>query len=99
MTGCFINGDLEMKKTEIKRLAFLGMATGALMAQTGIGAVESGHSSINLEYVLAKPSCKAHGGCGGLTADRDRNKTMYQDEDEIADPNIPEDTFEENKKV
>lgn len=88
-----------MKKNHIKKLAFLGMATGALIAQSGIEAAESNNSSINLDYVLAKPSCKAHGGCGGLTADRDHKSTMYQDDDEIVDPNIPEDTFEDVKKV
>lgn len=117
-----------MKKKDFKRLAFLGMATGALVAQSGVEAAENNCSCINLDHVVAKPSCKAHGGCagltadracrahrgcagltadrgchgpggcGGLTADRDPRKPIYQDDD-ANDPNIPEDTYEDDNKV
>lgn len=88
-----------MKKNDFKRFALMGVATGVLLTQSGVEAIENNNAPIDLDYVLAKPSCKAHGGCGGLTADSDRNNTTYQDDTEIVDPNIPEDTFEDDKKV
>ena len=72
-----------MKKKEMTRLALFGIATGVLMAsQSGIEALENSHA-INMDYVLAKPSCKAHGGCGGtLTATRDFDDKAKQDLDD-----------------
>lgn len=73
-----------MKKNEIRKLALLGMAAGVLMAnQPEIEAIEN-DKSINMDYVLAKPSCKAHGGCGGLTASREVND-LHQDHEEAED--------------
>lgn len=88
-----------MKKNDFKRFALMGVATGVLLTQSGVEAIENNNSPIDLDYVLAKPSCKAHGGCGGLTANRDKTNTTYQDDTDIVDPNIPEDTFEDDKKV
>lgn len=86
-----------MKKKDLKRLAFLGIASGVLVTQpTGMEAIESHIRSINLDYVLAKPSCKAHGGCAGLTAERNRtNSTIYQDEE--SEENTSDDNEEEKK--
>lgn len=76
-----------MKENEMKKLAFLGMTAGLLlMNQPSAQALEDSHL-INLDYVIAKPSCKAHGGCSGLTASRDRNEESgsleENDEDEV----------------
>jgi hypothetical protein len=61
-----------MKKEDLKKLALLGLAAGALFAtESAIHADGDDDYHIDLDYVLAKPSCKAHGGCGGLTASRD----------------------------
>lgn len=73
-----------MKKKELKKLALLGLSAGILLApEAGIQADES--NPINLEYVLAKPSCKAHGGCGGLTASRDVTGVEKEDAEEPED--------------
>lgn len=69
-----------MKKNELKRLALLGMAAGALMANQPVQASENG---IDIEHMIAKPKCKAHGGCGGLTASRDLNNAAIQNDEEL----------------
>lgn len=70
-----------MKKNELKKLALLGLSAGVLLGtQSGVQADES--NPIDLQYVLAKPSCKAHGGCGGLTASRDINNTDKEEAEE-----------------
>jgi hypothetical protein len=69
----FLIGDCKMKNGKMKTFALLGLSAGVLMAQAGLEAQEV-HQPINLDYVLAKPGCKAH-GCGGLTADRDMENT------------------------
>lgn len=72
-----------MKKNEMKRLALLGITAGVLMAnQSGLEALEN-ENSIDLEHMIAKPKCKAHGGCGGLTASRDLNSSLIQDDEEL----------------
>lgn len=69
-----------MKNRKIKTFALLGLSAGVLMAQSGVEAEEV-HQPINLDYVLAKPKCKAH-GCGGLTAERDlENAKKYPKKD------------------
>ncbi|HEV8051712.1 MAG TPA: hypothetical protein VGP47_04390 [Parachlamydiaceae bacterium] len=69
-----------MKKIELKKMALLGLATGVLLT-TGSGIQAENFNTIDLDYVLAKPSCKAHGGCGGLTASRD----VYNPDKEVAE--------------
>lgn len=73
-----------MNKRELRHLAILGVAAGVLAAgQTNLEAVFD-ESVIDIEQCIAKPKCKAHGGCGGLTASRDlRNE--YVDEEESLD--------------
>ena len=76
-----------MKNKKMKQLILLGISAGIFMAeQQGLEAVDS-NGSIDLNYVLAKPSCKAHGGCGGLTANRDVNNEVpnYDDENDEQD--------------
>src|SRR4051812_27805955 len=71
-----------MKKNELKKLALLGLSAGVLLAtESGVQADDS--NPINLEYVLAKPSCKAHGGCGGLTALRDIHTSDIDEAEEV----------------
>lgn len=83
-----------MKSKEMKRLALMGIAVGILAAnQQGFEAAEI--NSIDLDYVLAKPSCKAHGGCGGLTAYREVNNKDRQDQNK-EDANSDEDQTEMN---
>lgn len=60
-----------MKKIEMKQLALLGIAAGVLTGTQATVEATENENSINLEHVIAKPKCKAHGGCGGLTASRD----------------------------
>lgn len=72
-----------MKKNEWRRLALLGMAAGVFAAgQTGVEAAFD-EPSIDLEHALAKPKCKAHGGCGGLTASRDLRNENVDDEESL----------------
>lgn len=73
-----------MKNKELKKLALLGLAAGVLLSTSGIQAEEEEYH-IDLDYVLAKPSCKAHGGCGGLTASRDVYNSVKDEEAEEAD--------------
>lgn len=68
-----------MKKNELRKLALLGLSAGVLLG-TQVQADES--NPIDLQYVLAKPSCKAHGGCGGLTASRDINNGDKEEAEE-----------------
>lgn len=75
-----------MNKYELKRLALLGMTAGIFMTNPSeTEAMEEEGVMIDLNYVLAKPKCKAHGGCGGLTASRDVNDSSVADEEEDDD--------------
>ncbi|MEI8365725.1 MAG: hypothetical protein WCF65_04820 [Parachlamydiaceae bacterium] len=69
-----------MKSLQMKNLALFGVAAG--LFSVGSSGVEATQESnvINLDYVMAKPSCKAHGGCGGdLVATRDRGNVVDSD--------------------
>jgi hypothetical protein len=72
-----------MKAKEWRRLALLGMAAGALAAGQSDLEAQLDENAIDLEHVLAKPSCKAHGGCGGLTASRDLRNENVDDEESL----------------
>lgn len=92
--GCFLTGEWEMKNNEMKKLALLAITAGLLATtQAEIEATESERSIVDLEYVLAKPSCKAHGGCGGLTASSEHNPAVTIHEDEELESQ--EDTHED----
>ena len=84
-----------MKKNHLKKVAFLGLSAGALMTnQTTLEA-----DVINLDYVLAKPACKASAGCGGLTAAREVENTQYDiKEDSDADTDSEQKRFDEEVK-
>lgn len=71
-----------MKKTELKKLALLGLAAGVLLTTESKVQADENTSCIDLDYVLAKPSCKAHGGCGGLTASRDIHNSDKEEMEE-----------------
>jgi hypothetical protein len=72
-----------MKKKELCRLALLGMIAGSVAAgQPGLEATFD-ENVIDMEHVIAKPKCKAHGGCGGLTASRSRNNEDVQNEESL----------------
>lgn len=90
--GCFINGVFRMKKKEISKLALLGLTAGILLNTTSIEALETESNTINLDYVLAKPKCKAHGGCGGFTAERNVKHDQYEDEEEDDDTKTNDDS-------
>lgn len=83
-----------MNKNELKKLALLGMTAGALMNPLLDTQVQADEPVIDLQYVLAKPKCAAHGGCGGLTASRDLTNPV---DDEVEDEEEEdEDTEEED---
>lgn len=84
-----------MNKEEMKKLALLGLAAGAIMSTLSAPEAFADENVIDLQYVIAKPKCKAHGGCGGLTASRDMNASM-EDNDEEDDEE--EDDGDEDKK-
>jgi len=84
-----------MNKEEMKRLALFGLAAGALMTTLSGPEALADENTIDLQYVIAKPKCKAHGGCGGLTASRDLNSSS-EDNDEEDDEDDEEDN--EDKK-
>lgn len=74
-----------MNKKELCRLALLGMIAGSVAAgQTGLEAAYDA-SVIDMEHMIAKPKCKAHGGCGGLTASRNLRNEDVQDEESLDD--------------
>lgn len=85
-----------MKKEDLKKLALLGLAAGVLLGSPSeIQASEADEDyHIDLDYVLAKPSCKAHGGCGGLTASRD----VYNSDKEEAEEAQAEDADDAKAK-
>ena len=87
-----------MKKNHLKKVAFLGLSAGALM--TNQSTLEA--DAINLDYVLAKPACKASAGCGGLTAAREVENTKYDiqnsDTDTDTDPDSEQKRFDEEVK-
>lgn len=85
-----------MNKDEMKKLALLGLAAGALMGTLSSPEVMADENTIDLQYVLAKPKCKAHGGCGGLTASRELNSSA-EDNDEDDDEDDDEDEDEDKK--
>lgn len=72
-----------MKNKELQRLALLGIAAGVLA--TGQGGLEAtcDGSVIDIEHCIAKPKCKAEGGCGGLTASRDLRNQDVDDEESL----------------
>jgi hypothetical protein len=74
-----------MNKYELKRLALLGMTAGIFMSNPVEIEAMQDDATIDLNYVLAKPKCKAHGGCGGLTASRDVNDASTADAEEEDD--------------
>lgn len=86
-----------MKRNEMRKLALLGMAAGLLaINQSGLEAAAD-ENSINLDYVIAKPSCKAHGGCS-VTAMRDVNTDEAQDEEELEEEEDADEGSHEGKK-
>lgn len=72
-----------MKRKELQRLALLGVAAGVLAAgQPGLEATFD-ESIVDVEQCIAKPKCKDHGGCGGLTASRDLRNEDVDDEESL----------------
>ena len=72
-----------MKRKELQRLALLGVAAGVMsMGQPTLEAVFD-ETIIDVEHCIAKPKCKAHGGCGGLTASRDLRNENVDDEESL----------------
>lgn len=78
----------------MKKLAFLGLSAGVLL--TNQSPLEA--DAINLDYVIAKPSCSAHSGCGGLTAAREVENTKYDVEEELEDDSKQKRFDEEDEK-
>jgi hypothetical protein len=88
-----------MKKIEMKKLALLGIAAGVLTGtQATIQAAEN-ENSINLEHVIAKPKCKAHGGCGGLTASRDVPPADEESLDDAEEVKVPKNAKDQETLV
>lgn len=74
-----------MKKQELSKLAFLGIASALVLA--GQGNVE-GTQNEEIQYLAADHKCKGAKGCGGIVADRDNHFSSSQDDeqnDETAD--------------
>lgn len=86
-----------MKSKEMRKLALMGIAAGIIsITPTDIEANQNGNT-IDLDYVIAKPKCSAHGGCGGLTATREINPGAYDDADldDVDDGESDEEFFED----
>lgn len=79
-----------MKAKQLRALALLGMTAGILGMDVGLEAYQDEHR-IDLNYVLAKPKCKAQGGCGGLIAERDSNRSLRDEMDDDEEENGDDD--------
>ena len=56
-----------MKKTEMHRLALLGLTAGIIaLSQNSLEGFEN-HQSIDMNLLIAKPSCKNSDSCGSAT--------------------------------
>lgn len=56
---------VSMKKLELKRLAILGLTGGVIaLSQTSLEGI-SDYQSIDMQHLIAKPSCKNNESCGG----------------------------------
>jgi len=64
-----------MKTKKMKKLALMGAAAGLLSINQGSLVADQTMSSLDLDYVIARASCKAHGRCGGDLAERDVKTT------------------------
>ena len=71
----------------MRKLALLGITAGVLMANQPVIEASEEKSATGLEHMIAKPKCKAHGGCGGLTASRDQktDEELDSEDEEIND--------------
>lgn len=86
-----------MKSKRMKNLAFLGIAAGLISLESVGAEANVDASKIDLDYVIAKPKCSAHGGCGGLTAYREITPGAYDDADleDVDDGNASDEAFYE----
>lgn len=82
-----------MNTKEMRKLALLGIAAGVIsMSNTAELQATLDANIIDMDYVIAKPKCEAHGGCGGLTAYRTTPvNSAYADKDDEGDDNSEDD--------
>jgi len=79
----------------MKKLALMGIAAGIISTGTDTLEATQNGNFINLDNVIAKPSCKAHGGCGGTVASRDI-ESVNLDNEEDDDDDSEEDKTDDN---
>jgi hypothetical protein len=74
-----------MKKREFGKRAFLGLASGLIAF--GSGSAQADEASFDAQHMLTHKGCKGGGGCGGLTASRDKTSedADENDDDELSD--------------
>ena len=87
-----------MKKCQLTKLALFGMASGLIaIGQPGLEAADD--NSIDIQYLMAKPKCAAH-GCADLVAEREMSEASEdQDMDDTSEAADDEDTDEEENKA